>query len=66
MSKRIKSLAESPCYQCGMQDKCIEKISRSPRLMEICDAIMGNAEFDYHDCSLWKCLRLDWEGLYGN
>lgn len=60
MSKRIKALSESPCYQCEVQDKCIAKTKRSPRLMEICDAVMGDAEFDYRDCSLWKCLTKDW------
>lgn len=62
MAKRIETLADSPCYQCDMQDECIEKIRRSPRLMEICDAVIGNAEFDYHDCSLWNCLMIEMEG----
>lgn len=59
MSKRINTLHESPCWQCGMQEPCLAKIKRSPKLMEICDGIIGNAEFDYHDCSLWKSLMME-------
>lgn len=59
MSKRINALYESPCWQCGKQSKCLEKIRRSPKLMEICDGVIGDAEFDYHDCSLWKSLMME-------
>lgn len=62
MSKRISTLSESPCWQCGKQEECIEKIERSPKLMEIMECVMGDAEFDYHECSLWKCLTIGERG----
>ena len=57
MSKRIETLKESPCYQCGCQDKCLEKVRRSPKLMDICDMVIGNSEFDYHNCGIWVALN---------
>ena len=61
MSRRIETLSESPCYKCGRSAECMEKIRRSPILMEICDAILGNADFDYHDCSLWIAMSANTE-----
>ena len=66
MSKRIKNLQESPCWQCGKQEECIEKIKKNSKLMEIYDAVMGNAEFDYHNCSLWNCLMIEEGSQDGN
>ena len=37
--KRIKSLSESPCYQCHYELECDEKIKRSPVLSQIRDEI---------------------------
>ena len=45
--KRIKSLSESPCYQCHCEWGCDEKIKRSPVL----------SDFDYHDCGIWIALN---------
>lgn len=66
MAKRITTLANSPCYQCGLDKECADKIKAQPYLMEIWIAHMGNAEFDYHDCSLWNCLMIEMEGRDGN
>lgn len=57
MSKKIESLKQSPCYQCGCINKCGEKISRSPKLQEIEDMVFSNADFDYHDCGIWIALN---------
>lgn len=59
MSKRISCLAESPCYQCGVGDKCLVKVARCQVLGDIVDYVMPNAEFDYHDCSIYKSLVLE-------
>ena len=53
----IKSLKDSPCYQCDCMELCEQKIGRSPRLQEIQDAIFGNADFDYHNCGIWISLN---------
>lgn len=53
MSRRISSLSESPCYKCSFTAKCLEKIERSPRLMEICNSIAGDASFNYHNCGIY-------------
>lgn len=57
MSKRIKSLKESPCYQCNCDDKCNKKIRKNYIFSEIKDAMFGNAEYDYHDCPIWIALN---------
>ena len=59
MSQRIKSLAESPCYQCGKMEQCEQKIKRSPVLGDIVDCVMPRADFDYRDCSIWKAIMLE-------
>jgi len=56
MSKRISSLKESPCYKCTTAKECMQKIKCNPTLMSICDNILGDAEFDYHDCGLYIAL----------
>ena len=57
MSKWITKLIESPCYRCGFLGRCSEKVSRSPKLQEIQDAVFPNADFDYHDCGIWIALN---------
>lgn len=59
MSKRIEYLKESPCYQCGMAQECVNKIVRCPRLQEISDYVMPRAGYDYHDCMLYKVLKME-------
>lgn len=56
-SKRITTLEESPCYQCGCRVACGEKIRRSPALGEIRDGMFGHAEKEYHDCGIWIALN---------
>lgn len=55
--KRIKTLKESPCYQCDCPTKCQNKIIRNPKLQEIQDMIFPNADFDYHECGIWIALN---------
>lgn len=55
--KRIKSLSESPCYQCHYELECDEKIKRSPVLSQIRDEIFINSDFDYHECGIWIALN---------
>ena len=57
MSKRINYLYESPCYQCGFQHECDEKIESNPHLGDIKDGVFGNADFDFHDCPIWIALN---------
>lgn len=59
MSKRIKSLSESPCYKCGKIEQCEAKIKRSPVLGDIVDYVMPRADFDFHNCSIWKAIMLE-------
>lgn len=59
MSQRIKTLKESPCYQCGVEKKCLEKIRRCKCLQEISDYVMPRADFDFHNCSLYKVIKLE-------
>nr|DAO00771.1 MAG TPA: hypothetical protein [Caudoviricetes sp.] len=59
MSQRIKSLAESPCYQCGKMEQCAAKVKRSPVLGDIVDCVMPRADFDYHGCSIYKAIILE-------
>ena len=59
MSERIKYLKESPCYQCGVAQQCLAKITRCPRLQEISDYVMPRADYDYHDCMLYKVLMME-------
>lgn len=61
MSERIRYLKESPCYQCGMAKECLAKISRCPQLQEISDCVMPRADYDYHDCMLFKVLMMEVE-----
>lgn len=59
MSKQIRYLHESPCYQCGVQDICLAKINRCKRLQEVSDYVMPRADYDYHDCSLYKAIQME-------
>lgn len=59
MSKRVESLKESPCYQCGKQLECFAKADRSPKLWDIVDLVFANAEFDYNNCTIFKAFRLN-------
>lgn len=59
MSKRIESLAESPCYQCGKIEQCEAKIKRSPVLGDIVDCVMPRADFDYKNCAIYKSLIME-------
>lgn len=59
MSKRINSLSESPCYQCGKINQCEKKIERNPILGDIVNCVMPRADFDYHNCSIWKAIMLE-------
>ena len=59
MSERIRYLKESPCYQCGMAKECLSKITRNPTLQEIADYVMPRANYDYHDCMLYKVLMME-------
>lgn len=61
MSERIKRLNESPCYKCGMQDKCTAKVARCYQLRDIVDYVFPRADFNYKDCSLYKVLKLESE-----
>ena len=56
-SNRIRTLSESPCYQCGCQKKCSTRIKKNFKLGEIRDGIFGNREFDFHDCGIWIALN---------
>lgn len=57
MCKRIYRLQDSPCYKCKMQKKCDSKISKSPRLSEVKDAVFGKADFDFHKCGIYVSLN---------
>lgn len=57
MSKRISTLKESPCYQCGCMNECNKKISSNYKLQEIEDMVFPNADFDYHNCGIWISLN---------
>lgn len=57
MSKRIKTLVESPCFKCGEMDRCTTKINAIPQFKCIVYQMFGNAEADYHDCGIWIALH---------
>lgn len=57
ISKRIRRLEQSPCYQCGFEDACNHKIRKIPRLEEICDMMFEREDLDYHDCGIWIALN---------
>lgn len=59
MSNRIKSLSESPCYQCGVQKDCIEKIHRCRCLQEIFDSVFAKADYDFHNCSMYNVIMME-------
>lgn len=59
MSKRIERLSESPCYQCGMNKECEEKVARCQILQEIVDYVEPRADFNYKECSLWRVLQIE-------
>lgn len=50
-------LLESPCYRCGCQDKCSNKIKRVPKFAEIRDNIFADAKYNFHNCPLWIALN---------
>lgn len=53
MATRITSLKESPCYQCGCESKCTERIKQNFTLGDIKKKAFGDADYDYHKCPLW-------------
>ena len=54
--KRIDRISESPCSKCGQIVECSNRVRRNPTLAEICDAIFGNKEYDYHNCPIYIAL----------
>lgn len=58
MSKRITSLSESPCYKCGKLKECERKIAKNLTLGDIVTCVMPRADFDYHNCSIWKAIKM--------
>lgn len=59
MSKRIEHLYESPCYQCGKQYQCGEKVKRCHRLQDIVDYVMPRADYNYKKCMMYKVLKME-------
>ena len=55
--KKIKSLKESPCSNCGFVVQCNERIENSSQLQEIQDMVFPDAEYNYHDCPIWIALN---------
>ena len=56
MSRRISNLSESPCSLCSKTGECEKKLSKSPQLYPIMYGIMGNADYDFHDCGIYISL----------
>lgn len=59
MNKRIEYLYESPCYQCGKQYQCSEKVKRCPCLQDIVDYVMPRADYDYKKCMMYRVLKVE-------
>ena len=54
--RRIERISESPCFNCGKQVECSNRVRSNYRLGEIRDSVFGNRDFDYHDCGIWIAL----------
>lgn len=61
MKNKIKTLNQSPCHKCGMQDACSDKVERCYQLRDIVDYVFPRADFNYKDCSLYKVLKIEQE-----
>lgn len=59
MSNRVNVLKDSACYCCEFQKECMERIKRSPILMEICDVMLNNAGLEVKDCGIWIACSVD-------
>lgn len=57
MNRRINSLTESPCYKCGKDVECCEKVKINNKFTEIRDGVYGDADYDFHNCPLWIALN---------
>lgn len=56
MSKRVKSLSESPCYKCGKMQDCSVKLAKNGKLQDIADMMFSNAKADYNWCPIYIAL----------
>lgn len=54
--KRIKSLSESPCFQCPVEKECYKKIKINSRFGEIKDMVFGNRNINQKDCPLYIAI----------
>jgi len=59
MSNRVKTLKDSACYSCEFKQECMERIRRSPQLMEICDVMLNNSGLKVKDCGIWIACAVD-------
>lgn len=57
MGRRIKTLIESPCTQCGCDELCDLRIRTNTSLGEIKDTVYGNADFNFSQCPIWIALN---------
>lgn len=59
MNNRIEHLCESPCYQCGKQAQCDEKVARCAQLQDVVDYVFPRADYDYRKCVMWNVLKME-------
>lgn len=57
MSEKIKSLKDSPCWDCPVGYECSKKRMRNRNLDPIVDMVWDKADYDRKDCPIWIAIN---------
>lgn len=57
MSKKIKSVKDSPCWDCPVGYECSQKRIRNRNLDPIVDMVWDKADYDRKDCPIWIAIN---------
>lgn len=59
MTRHIKTLSESPCWGCEMEEACSQKAKREPKLQDVVLKSWIDADKKKEDCVMYMVLKME-------
>lgn len=56
MAERATKLSETPCYNCGIQERCYAWADEHDHRLKIIDGVFCIKNYDYHNCPNYIAL----------